>query len=60
MLLQSGGSITTISLDASQNMALTGNLSTTGGAIFNEGGADADFRVESDTNANMLFVDAWC
>jgi hypothetical protein len=57
MLLQSGGSITTISLDASQNMALTGNLSTTGGAIFNESGADADFRVESDTNANMLFVD---
>ena len=58
MLLQSGGAITTISLDASQNMALTGNLSTTGGAIFNEGGVDADFRVESDTNTHMLFVDA--
>jgi hypothetical protein len=28
------------------------------GAIFNESGADSDFRVESDTNANMLFVDA--
>ena len=25
--------------------------------IFNESGADVDFRVESDTNANMLFVD---
>jgi hypothetical protein len=25
---------------------------------FNEGGADIDFRVESDGNANMLFVDA--
>jgi hypothetical protein len=58
MLLQSGGAITTISLDASQNMALTGNLSTTGGAIFNESGADADFRVESDTNANGLMLDA--
>jgi hypothetical protein len=58
MLLQSGGAITTLSLDASQNMALTGNLSTTGGAIFNESGADADFRVESSGNANMLFVDA--
>jgi cytoskeletal protein CcmA (bactofilin family) len=27
------------------------------GIIFNEGGVDADFRVESDGNANMLFVD---
>jgi hypothetical protein len=26
------------------------------GAVFNEGGADLDFRVESDTNANALFV----
>jgi len=26
--------------------------------IINEGGNDADFRVESDTNENMLFVDA--
>jgi hypothetical protein len=26
--------------------------------VFNESGVDADFRVESDTNANMLFVDA--
>ena len=25
---------------------------------FNEGGADIDFRIESDGNANMLFVDA--
>jgi cytoskeletal protein CcmA (bactofilin family) len=27
-------------------------------ATFNEDGADADFRVESDTNTHMLFVDA--
>ena len=27
------------------------------GAVFNEGSADLDFRVESDGNANMLFVD---
>jgi hypothetical protein len=27
------------------------------GIIFNEGGANLDFRVESDDNANMLFVD---
>jgi len=30
---------------------------TSGGAIFNDTGADMDFRVESDGNANMLFVD---
>ena len=38
-----------------------GGITTTpdagGHAVFNENGVDADFRVESDTNANMLFVD---
>jgi hypothetical protein len=34
------------------------NPSAGGDAVFNEGGVDADFRVESDTNAHMLFVDA--
>ena len=29
-----------------------------GETVFNEGSADTDFRVESDSNANMLFVDA--
>jgi hypothetical protein len=28
------------------------------GAVFNEGGIDRDFRVESDANANMFLVDA--
>ncbi len=28
------------------------------GAVFNEDGVDADFRVESDNNTHMLFVDA--
>jgi hypothetical protein len=31
---------------------------STGDLVVNENGVDADFRVESDTNANMLFVDA--
>jgi hypothetical protein len=30
---------------------------TAGHTVFNEDSADADFRVESDSNANMLFVD---
>jgi hypothetical protein len=32
-------------------------LQTDGGAIFNSDGAAVDFRVESDNNENMLFVD---
>ena len=34
-----------------------GITATTGAIVFNEAGADLDFRVESDGNANMLFVD---
>jgi len=33
-------------------------LDTNGNHIFNEGGVDADFRVESDTNTHGLFLDA--
>ena len=29
-----------------------------GAQVFNESGADVDFRIESDDNANMFFVDA--
>jgi hypothetical protein len=36
----------------------TGLLTNQIGAVFNESGADSDFRVESDTNTHMLFVDA--
>ena len=33
------------------------SLNSDGSAVFNEQGAAVDFRVESDTNVNMLFVD---
>lgn len=36
----------------------TAKLSVDGSAVFNEAGADVDFRVEGDTDANLLFVDA--
>ena len=40
------------------NLTFDGStLGVNGAAIFNESGADKDFRVESDGNANMLFVD---
>ena len=38
-------------------LAVTGVVTANGGAVFNEGSADVDFRVESNGNANMLFVD---
>ena len=37
---------------------VNGDLTVTESAVFNEDGADEDFRVESDDNANMIFVDA--
>ena len=38
-------------------LTVSGALTANGGAVFNEASADVDFRVESDGNANMLFVD---
>jgi hypothetical protein len=38
-------------------LGVTGVLTANGGAVFNEGGADVDFRVESDTVDHALFVD---
>ena len=63
------GVLTGTSLDISGNIDvdgitnldvvdIDGALTQDGGAVFNEGGADVDFRVESDNNAFMLVVDA--
>ena len=50
-----------VDIDGAVNMAttalVTGVLTSNGGAVFNEGSADVDFRVESNGNANMVFVD---
>jgi len=35
----------------------TGVVTANGGAVFNEGSADVDFRVESNGKSHMLFVD---
>jgi hypothetical protein len=37
--------------------ALAGAFDTDAAQVFNESGADVDFRIESDDNANMIFVD---
>ena len=51
-----------VDIDGAVNIAAavtqTGGVFTQdGGAVFNEGSADVDFRVESNGNVNMLFVD---
>jgi hypothetical protein len=43
-------------LSVNSTALVTGVLTANGGAVFNEGGVDADFRVESDTNTHALFV----
>ena len=53
---------TLLAIDSSGNLGLgtdspSAKLDVRGSAIFNEGGFDADFRVESNNNSNMLFVD---
>jgi len=51
--LYNAGGVIVLSVDR------TSNVSTfAAGAVFNEGSYDSDFRVESNGNANMLFVDA--
>jgi hypothetical protein len=51
--LYNAGGVIALSVDRTTNVATFAS-----GAVFNAGSSDIDFRVESDTNANMLFVDA--
>jgi len=51
-----------ITLSTPQNIATASSptfagASLDGAVTINDGGADVDFRVESDTNANILFID---
>jgi hypothetical protein len=49
---------TTERISLAPSGAFTTTPTTAGHAVFNEGGVDADFRVESNNNTHMLFVDA--
>jgi hypothetical protein len=44
-------------VDMASTLAVAGVLTANAGAVFNEGSADVDFRIESNGNANMVFVD---
>ena len=46
-------------ISANGTLAVAGNVSLDGGTfVFNESSADVDFRIESNGNANAIFVDA--
>ena len=44
-------------LDLTGSVTVDGSLSVDGGAVFNDNQTSVDFRVESDNNEHMLFVD---
>jgi hypothetical protein len=51
------------SLTVGGNLIVSGTstvaaLNTSGAVVFNDAGADVDFRVEGDTNANLIVADA--
>jgi len=46
-----GGTVTNVAVSAT-------TLNTSGQVVFNDAGANVDFRVEGDTKPNLLFVDA--
>ena len=48
--------VSRVSVDTLTNKTLAAPV-VNGGAVFNEDSADVDFRVESNGNANMVFVD---
>lgn len=59
--LSAGGSPVIRSTATAMTIGSTGatlDITHYGGAVFNEDGADKDFRVEGDTDANLIFVDA--
>ena len=50
---------TTASTIAGTTLSATGNVSFDGGSfVFNEAGADKDFRIEGDSEANLFVADA--
>mgnify|MGYP003306884834 CR=1 FL=1 len=42
----------------SQAISTTGGLSINGATVFNESGADVDFRIEGDTQASLYKLEA--
>ncbi len=58
ILRESGNTIIHKDLTITGATTLSAPLTVNSSAVFNEAATDSDFRVESEANANMLFVDA--
>jgi len=52
------GTAAIVLTDSTGAVAVSTALTANGGAVFNENGANVDFRVEGDTDANLIFADA--
>ena len=52
-----GGDAGLVYAAGTDTLTLAGPLNVAGASIFNDAGNDVDFRIESDDNQNMLFVD---
>lgn len=52
------GTTERMKLNSSGLLTVTDAATFNSSAVFNEGSTDSDFRVESDGNANMVYVDA--
>jgi hypothetical protein len=52
------GTAAIVLTDSTGAVTISTALTANGGAVFNENGANVDFRVEGDNEANLLFVDA--
>ena len=53
-----GATTLSSTLGVTGTTTLSAPLTVNSSAVFNEGSTDSDFRVESDGNVNMVFVDA--
>ena len=52
-----GGDAGLVYAAGTDTLTLAGPLNVAGASIFNDAGNDVDFRIESDDDANMIFVD---
>lgn len=60
-IIASGTGLINTGIFISASGASAGNraiITSAGSSVFNEGGGDYDFRVEGDTDPNLLFIDA--
>ena len=56
MTIKQAGNVGIGTTSPGVKLDVSGDVNFDGGAVFNESSADKDFRVESNGNANMLFV----